>query len=71
MRVVIRFAASEELKALPILLRHSPGSILPQRTYVVHEDAARALRSAGIRFSELSRELDTTPLEEVSTCERI
>jgi len=56
MKVIIHLTAAEEAKALPILLRHSPGMILPNRTYVLAENALNALRSAGIRFSELSRE---------------
>ena len=71
MSVVIRLSASEELKALPILLRHSPGSVLPDRTYVLSEAAARALRVGGVRFSELSRESNTPLLEGASACERI
>ena len=50
MKVVIRLSAKEELRALPILLRHSPGKILPGRTYVISEEAAKALRDAGIVF---------------------
>ena len=71
MKVVVRLSASEELKAIPILLRHSSGSILPDRTYVISEAAAKALRVAGVRFSELSRESNTPVLEGVATCERI
>ena len=65
MKVIIHLTAAEEAKALPILLRHSPGMILPNRTYVLAEDALIALRSAGVRFSELSREAATPRLEEV------
>lgn len=50
MRVVIRMSQSEEAKALPILLRHSAGTVLPDRTYVITEDAARQLRQAGVDF---------------------
>jgi len=57
-KVVIQMSASEEAKALPILLRHSPGMVLPNRTYVLHEEAARSLREAGVEFSERSREAD-------------
>jgi hypothetical protein len=56
MKVIIQLTRDEEAKALPILLRHSPGMILPQQTYVVSGEALRALRNAGIRFTELSRE---------------
>ena len=71
MKVVVRLSSSEELKALPILLRHSSGSILPDRTYVISEAAARALRDAGVRFVELSRESNVPVLEGVASCERI
>ena len=35
MKFVIRLAPPQELRALPILLRHSPGTVLPDRTYVI------------------------------------
>ena len=53
MKVVIRLSAKQELKALPILLRHSPGTILPERTYVLEEEAALTLREKGVRCSEV------------------
>jgi hypothetical protein len=56
MKVVIRLSAKQEAKALPILLRHSPGTVLPGRTYVISEEAARALRAAGVGFTELANE---------------
>jgi hypothetical protein len=62
MKVVIRFTASQELKALPILLRHSPGTILPDRTYVLSEEAVHALRDAGVTFTELSKEANAPSL---------
>jgi hypothetical protein len=62
MRVIIRLTAKEEARALPILLRHSPGAILPDRTYVLSEEAAKApgppgsisLRSAARRAHDLT-----------------
>ena len=65
MKVVIHLGEEEEAKALPILLRHSPGMVLPRRTYVLSEEALRALRAAGVRFSEVSREAAAPSLEEV------
>jgi hypothetical protein len=53
--VIIRLTAKQEAKALPILLRHSPGTILPNRTYVLSEEGVRALRQAGIEFAEVVR----------------
>lgn len=56
MRVIIRLSAREELRALPILLRHSTGMVLPERTYIISPDAARALRDARVRFTVLCSE---------------
>ncbi len=66
MKVIINLTEQDEAKALPILLRHSPGMILPERNCVLSEDARRALRMAGIRFTELSREANAPGLEEVA-----
>jgi hypothetical protein len=66
MKVIIRLTKEEEAKALPILLRHSPGMIMPHGTYVLSEEAIRTLRAAGITFSELSRETVAPDLEEVA-----
>jgi hypothetical protein len=65
MKAIIQLSREEEMKALPILLRHSPGMILRERTYVLSEDALRALRDGGVRFAELSREAVAPGLEEV------
>ena len=65
MKVIVQLTKEEEAKALPILLRHSPGMVLPRRTYVLSEDALRALREADVRFSELSREATAPTLGEV------
>lgn len=53
---VIRFTQREEAKALPILLRHSPGMVLDDRTYVLSSEAVSALRDAGVRFEALGTE---------------
>jgi hypothetical protein len=66
MKVIIQLSKEEEAKALPILLRHSPGMVLPDRTYVLSEAALKALRTAGIRYSELSREASAPNLEGVA-----
>ena len=71
MRIVIRLSQDEEAKALPILLRHSAGTALPDRTYVITEDAARKLRQAGVDFVEVSRESSAPKLEGVGPGERI
>jgi hypothetical protein len=53
--VAIRLSPREELKALPILYRHSPGTVLRGRIYIIREEAASALRDAGVRFTVLTR----------------
>lgn len=71
MKIIVRFSAKEELKALPILLRHSPGMVLPDRTYVISAEAARTLRDAGIRFKELASDREPPRGEEAASGERI
>lgn len=71
MKVVIKLSKREEEKALPILWRHSPGVALPERKYVIEEDAARALSDAGVRFTELSRESSAPNADGVTVSERV
>ena len=66
MKVVVRLTQEAEAMALPILLRHSPGMVLPERTYLVSDDALRALRNAHVPFTEVSREAPVPALEEVA-----
>jgi len=62
MKTAVRFTKAQEAKALPILLRHSPGMVLPNRTYVLSDEAVSAVREAGIRFEELSTEVNAPNL---------
>ena len=71
MKTIIQMSHAEEVKALPILLRHSADAVLPNQTYVVNEEPARKLREAGVQFTELSRESNATSLEGVGSGERI
>ncbi len=71
MKVVIQLTKIEEAKALPILLRHSPGAVLQNRTYVLYTQAAIELRQAGIQFTELSRESNAPSLEGAGSGERV
>jgi hypothetical protein len=57
MNVVIRLSSRAELKALPILLRHSPGTMLPGRTYIIRAAAASALKRAGVPFTIICQRL--------------
>jgi hypothetical protein len=69
--VAVQFTAEEELKALGILLRHSPGTILRDRTYIIDVSAAHALRDAGISFREIQPPLNLPVVEDLSIGERI
>ena len=71
MKIVIQLTEAEELEALPILLRDSPGTALPNRVYVISDGAARRLREAGVGFVELSREGTAPQLEGVAAVERV
>jgi len=66
MKIAVRFTAKEELKAIPILFRHSTGMMLPGDVYVISEEAARALAEAGVHYSELSRESSAPRLQGAS-----
>ncbi len=60
MNIIVRVVPRDNAKAWARLVRHSPGVALPDHVFVVSEDAARALRDAGIGFTELCREAGTT-----------
>jgi hypothetical protein len=71
MNKVLQFSADEEAKALPILLRHSPGTVLSNRTYVVASSVVNVLRDAGIAFREVSPPLNLESFEDIPIGERI
>ena len=71
MSVVIQMTEVEEAKALPILLRHSPGTILSNRMSVLSEEVVKSLRAAEISIRELSRESAAPSVEGVGAIERI
>jgi hypothetical protein len=71
MNVIIQFTIEEEAKAIPILYRHSPGTILPNRTYVVDTSAAKALQDAGVTYREVQPQLNLPAIEDLSIGERI
>lgn len=71
MKLLIRLNRREELKALPILLRHSAGMALPNATYLISAEAAAALRQAGVQFSEISSEVGAPNLQGVAPGERV
>jgi hypothetical protein len=71
MKTAVRFTKSEELKALPILMRHSTGMMLPGDIYVISIEAAEALRKAGVRFTEVTSETAPPSPQGVAGGERI
>jgi|SRR5262245_54416077 len=71
MNVIVQISARDKAKAWEILVRHSPGTALPNRTFVVSEDAVKALRKAGIRFTEISRGDISSDIGGVAVGERI
>jgi hypothetical protein len=71
MNRIIQFTADEEIKALAVLLRHSPGTVLPNRTYVVADAAAQALKSAGITYREITPQLSVPTVEGLTVGERV
>jgi len=71
MKAVIQFTKPEEARALPLLLRHSAGTVLPNRTYVLDEEVLGELRKSGIRFVTLSQESCAPGLEGVGSGERV
>lgn len=56
MAVVVRFTPRQQSKARPILLRHSPGMVLPNRVYVLTAEAVERLSREGIGFTVLCRD---------------
>jgi hypothetical protein len=71
MNIVGQFTFDEEAKAIPILFRHSPGTILPNRTYVIDVKAAQALRDARIVFQEVQPQLNLPAIKDFAVGERI
>ncbi len=55
MYVVVQIASKDSAKAWGVLVRHSPGTALRDRTFVISEGAVKALQRAGVKFKEISR----------------
>lgn len=71
MKVVIQVAERDDARAWALLQRHSAGVALPNRTFVVSEDAAAALRQAEVGFAVLSIDTDRATEKGVALGERI
>jgi hypothetical protein len=55
LNVVIRVTHKDRVRAWRFLVRHSPGTALPNNTFIVFETAVRGLRAEGIEFTEIAR----------------
>ena len=55
MKIVIRVSDQDRVRAWGFLVRHSPGTELPNNTFIVLDLAVVGLRNAGIDFTEISR----------------
>lgn len=53
-RVLIKVAPKDSAKAWALLVRHSPGVALPDRTFLVAPEAVKSLRRARVRFTVIS-----------------
>jgi len=71
MNIVVQFTKDQEAQAIPILFRHSPGTILPNRTYVIDTSAVQALKDAGISYREVQPQLNLSATQDLSIGERI
>jgi hypothetical protein len=68
---MIRLTPKEELKAIGILFRHSPGMVLRGRRYVISAGAVEALRNAGVRFRVLTSESEEPSMRGAGVHERV
>jgi hypothetical protein len=68
--IIVQFVEDEDAKALPILLRHSAGTILGNRTYVVNSSVGLALHAAGVEFREFQPHLHLPAIEDFSIGDR-
>jgi hypothetical protein len=71
MYVVIQVAKKDRAKAWGILVRHSPGTALPNHTFIISDEALKALRDAGVKLKEISRVSDLSPHAGAVNGERI
>jgi hypothetical protein len=71
MNVVIRVSDKDRAKVWGFLVRHSPGTALPNNTFIISDAAARGLRDAGVDFTEISRDHVSVGNGGVAASERI
>jgi hypothetical protein len=56
MRITIRVAAKDNARAWGLLVRHSAGTALPSKVFVVSEEALGKLQREGIELTEIPTE---------------
>jgi hypothetical protein len=70
MRVIVKVSSTDATRAWDLLVRHSSGTALPDRTFIISEAAARARRKEGIRFKEVAR-LEVSVAGIAAVCHRV
>lgn len=55
MQRAIQIDENDEARAMQVLFRRFSGTMLPNRTWLLDDDAVRALAAQGIAFTELNR----------------
>jgi hypothetical protein len=68
---VIQIREADEARAMQILFRKFSGTMLPNQTWLLSDEAVRALASAGVPFTELSRPGQDLSLEGALAGERV
>jgi hypothetical protein len=53
--VVISLSRRQEVRARPILSQHRPWKVTRQGFFIVSDEAARALKEAGVKFELITR----------------
>ena len=70
MKVVIQISKKDRGKAWSLLVRHSSGIALRNRIFIISREAARALKKAGVKFTEIAREDVATEVNGVPVNEK-
>lgn len=71
MKIVIRVSDQDRARAWGFLVRNSPGTALPNNTFIVSDLAVVGLRNAGIEFTEISRDGEIAGTVGASASERV
>lgn len=58
---IIQVDTKHRSKAWNLLIRHSPGTALPNEIYVISDEAVKALRRAKIKFKIIAKHPPSPP----------